>query len=191
MTEENTDRMNWMRTYAWAASATLILLPLIMMKLVNPRAWEFEDLPFAFVMIAAVGLAFEFALRVPVGWTYRTGAALAVGAAFLLTWGNLAVGFAGSEDNRINIIFFAVPAIALAGSVAARFRSSGLAIAMAITAAAQLTAALIAFYHGYFTGPLTVAFTGLWLASAILFRRSSQVRTAARDAAEARTARCV
>lgn len=184
MTEENTERVNWMRSYAWAASATLILLPLITLKLVDPRAWEFEDLPFAFVMIAAVGLAFEFALRVPGIWTYRAGAALAVGAAFLLTWGNLAVGFAGSEDNTINIIFFAVPAIALVGSVAARFRSSGLATAMAVTAAGQLTAGLIASYHGYFTGPLTVAFTGLWLASTLLFLRSSQVRTAVRDAAE-------
>lgn len=181
MTEANTDRLSWMRPYAWGASATLILLPLLTMKLVDPRAWKFEDLPFAVVMIAAVGVAFEFALRVPVGWTYRAGAALAVGAAFLLTWGNLAVGFAGSEDNRINIIFFAVPAIALAGSMAARFRTPGLATAMVGAAAAQLTAGLIAFYYGYFTGPLTVAFVGMWLASALLFLRSSQMRTAIRD----------
>lgn len=180
MTEEYPDRLSWMRPYAWAASATLILLPLIAMKLLEPRAWESEDLPFALVMIVAVGLAFEFALRVPVGWTYRAGAAIAAGTAFLLTWGNLAVGFAGSEDNTINIIFLTVPVVALAGSVAARFRSRGLATALAVAAAAQLTAGLIAFFHGYFTGPLTVAFTGLWLASALSFLRASQMRTVAR-----------
>ncbi len=185
MTEANTDRLSWMRPYAWGASATLILVPLVTLKLVEPRAWKLEDLPFAFFMIAAVGMAFEFALRVPVGWTYRAGAALALGAAFLLTWGNLAVGFAGSENNTINIIFFAVPAIAMAGSVAARFRPPGLATAMAGAAAAQLTAGLIAFYYSYFTGPLTVAFIGLWLSSALLFLRSSHVRTAVGDTVDA------
>jgi hypothetical protein len=179
MTEPHTDRMNWVRPYAWGVSAALILLPLLALKLADPRAWEYEDLPFAFVLLAAVGLSFELALRVPAGWAYRAGAALAAGAAFLLTWGNLAVGFAGSEDNRLNLIFFAVPAIALAGSLAARFRAPGLAAAMAGAAGAQVATGLLAFYYGYFTGPLTIGFSGLWLASVLLFWRSSTaIRTA-------------
>lgn len=182
MTDSNTDRLHWTRPLAWGASSTLILLPLFAMKLADWRAWEFQDLPFAFVMIVAVGLAFEFALRVPADWTYRAGAALAIGAAFLLTWGNLAVGFAGSEENAINMIFFAVPAIVLVGSLAVSFGSAGLATVMAGAAVAQLTAGLIALYYSYFTGPLTVTFTGLWLASSLLFLRSSRVHTAVRDA---------
>ena len=171
MTKAN--RLGWVRPCAWGAVATLILVPLIAMKLADPAAWKFEDLPFALIMIAAVGLAFEAALRLPQRWTYRAGAALAVGTAFLLTMGNLAVGFAGSEDNRINVIFFAPPVIALTGSVAARFRSHALATAMTCAAVAQLAVGLIALYYGYFTGPLTVAFTGLWLASALSFFRNA------------------
>jgi hypothetical protein len=183
MTETNTDRRASIRLSAWGVSAALILLPLIAMKVVDPNAWEFEELPFAFVMIAAVGLAFEFALRIPERWTYRAGAATSIGTALLLTLGNLAVGFAGSEDNVINIIFFAVPVIAVAGGLAVRFRSSGLANVMAATAAAPLAAGLIALYHGHFTGPLTLKFTGLWLASSLLFRRSSKVIDAVREIA--------
>ena len=178
MTGTHLDR-NRLRAFAWGGTAALVLLPLVAMKLAEADAWAIADLPFAFIMIAAVGIAFEFALRVPSRWAYRAGAAAAVGTAFLLIWGNLAVGFAGSEDNHINIIFFAVPAIALVGSLAARFSPRGIATALVAAAAAQLIAGLVAFTEGYFTGPLTVSFTGLWLAAALLFRRSAGERSAA------------
>ena len=116
-----------------------------MLKLADPNAWAWADLPFAFVMIAAVGIAFEVALRLPLRWTYRAGAALAAATAFLLTWGNLAVGFAGSEDNPINRIFFAVPALALAASLAARFRPTASRSPWQAAAAAQLAAGLVAY----------------------------------------------
>lgn len=182
MPQSNAERLTWIRPFSLAASATLILLPLCAMKLADWRAWELEDLPFAFVLIVAVGLAFEFALRVPAGWTYRAGTALAIGTALLLTWGNLAVGFAGAEENAINIIFFAAPAVALVGGLAVRFRFAGLVTAMGGAAAAQLTAGLIALYYSYFTGPLTVTFTGLCLATSLLFLRSSRVPTTVREA---------
>jgi hypothetical protein len=118
----NNEGLSWVRPLAWFATATLILLPLFAIKLADPGAWKLTDLPFAFVMVASVGLAFELALRLPVAWTFRAGSALALATACLLMWGNLAVGFAGSEDNAINLVFFAVPATALAGGIAVRFR---------------------------------------------------------------------
>lgn len=77
------------------------------------------------------------------------------------------------------MIFFAIPAFVAAASLAARFRANGLALVMAGAAAAQLVAGGVAFYQGHFTGPLTVAFTGLWLAAGLLFLRSSKARAAA------------
>lgn len=181
MTETTHHGLDRMRAPFWLATATLIFLPLILMKIADPGAWDSKDLPFAFVMFAAVGLAFECALRVPVRLAYQAGVALAVATALLLTWGNLAVGFAGSEDNWINIVFFAVPVVAGAGSLIARFRSAGLAVAMAGAAIAQLATGLIAFYYGYFTGPLTVSFIGLWVAASLVFLRNSRERTPSRD----------
>lgn len=167
------------RPLAWAATAALVLLPLALMKALDPNAWAMEDLPFALVMIAAVGIAAEVALRLPTRLTRAAGSALALFAGLLLVWGNLAVGFAGSEDNAVNIVFFAVPAVAFVGSLLARFRSAGISRALVAASAAQLLAGLVALAAGHFTGPLTVAFTGLWLVAALLFHRSASEAAAA------------
>ncbi|HVL78150.1 MAG TPA: hypothetical protein VM346_02575 [Sphingomicrobium sp.] len=174
MTGTATNDARSIRPLAWGGTAALVLLPLLAIKAIDPAAWELADLPFALIMIAAVGIAFELAIRLPSRWAWRAGAAGALATAFLLTWGNLAVGFAGSEDNEINIILFAVPLVALAGSALAGFRASGIALALAAAAAAQMVVGLVLLFAGFFTGPLTVAFTGLWLASAWLFRRAAR-----------------
>jgi ABC-type uncharacterized transport system permease subunit len=162
------------RWLAWAGAAALTLLPLAAVKALDPAAWAAEDLPFAFVLIAAVGVAAEVALRLPARVTRQAGSLLALGTATLLMWGNLAVGFAGSEDNKVNLLLFAVPAVALAGSLLAQFRPAGMAAALVATAGAQVLAGLALLAAGHFTGPLTVAFTGLWLVSALLFHRSAR-----------------
>ena len=178
MTVSIASRPGRIRLLAWGLSAALILLPLWAMKLSYPTAWEPEDMPFAFILIIVVGAVFEFALRVPEKWAYAAGTAVAAGTTGLLILGNLAVGFAGSEDNPINMVFFAVPAVALLAVLVSRFRSRGLARAMAAAAVVQVVAGLIALLEGYFTGPMTVAFSALWLTSGLLFLRASQVRNA-------------
>ena len=46
--------------------------------------------------------------------------AVAVGAAFLMTWANLAVGIIGNEGNPAHLMFFGVVAIGLCGAAVAR-----------------------------------------------------------------------
>lgn len=164
----------WVRPLGWGGAAALILLPLLAMKLTQPASWDVGDLPFAIAFILSVGLAFELAVRTSPGRSFRAGAALALAAGFLIVWANGAVGFIGSEDNAINLIYFAVPAIAIVGSFLAGFRPGGMAVAMTAAAAAQVAAAGVALSYGHFTGPLTVFFTGLWLASAWLFRKAAR-----------------
>ena len=163
----------WVRPLAWGGGAALILLPLIAKNLTQEVGWEVGDFMFAAIMVGAVGAAFELAVRVRSSWSYRAGAALGLAAGFLIIWANGAVGFIGSEDNPINLMYFASPAIALAGALLARFRAAAMAVAMAAAAAAQAAAGAVALTFDYFTGPLTVFFTGLWLASALLFRRAA------------------
>jgi hypothetical protein len=172
MTASKTYDARRVRLLAWGGAAALILLPLLALKAVDPTAWQNSDLPFAFIMVAAVGMAFELAVRTPLNWSRRAGACAAVATALMLVWGNLAVGFAGSEDDRINIIFFAIPLVALIGSVIARFRSEGMVLALVGAAATQIAVGIMALFDGHFTMPLSVSFAGFWLASALLFRRS-------------------
>jgi hypothetical protein len=169
-------RVRWL---AWGGTAALVLLPLLAMKALEPNAWALADLPFALVMVAAVGIAFEAALRLPQRWTRRAGAAAAVGTGLLLLWGNLAVGFAGSEDNAANALVVAVPLVALLGSLLARFRDAGVALALAAASLAQVAVGVVLLSQGFFTGPLTVSFAGLWLAAALLFRRAAMAPPAA------------
>ena len=176
MTSAADSQRSWgsVRPLVWGGAAALILLPLIAMKLTEEVSWDVGDFMFAVIMVGAVGLAFERAVGMKASWSYRAGAAVGLGAAFLLTWGNLAVGFIGSEDNPLNQMYFAMPAIAFAGCLLARFHARGMAFALAAAAIAQVAAGGIALYLDYFTGPLTVFFTALWLASAWLFHRAAR-----------------
>lgn len=162
------------RPLAWVASLGLVFLPLLALKLGDAGAWRAEDLPFALIFAAAMIVAFELAVRAPARWTFQLGAAIGLGALALLTLGNLAVGFAGSEDNGLNQIVFIVPAVAIIGSAVARLRASGLAVTMLLTAIAQLGISLVFLVSGWFTGPLTFAFVALFLAAAWLFRRAAR-----------------
>jgi hypothetical protein len=136
--------------------------------------WGPEDFGFATALVVGTGLTYEFAVRMTRDWAYRAGVAVALGAAFILLWGNAAVGFIGSEDNPANLMYFGVLAVAVLGTLLARFRARGMALALVATAVAQVTVAIVALVAGYgFTGPLTVFFTGLWLASAWLFRKAA------------------
>ena len=48
--------------------------------------------------------------------------------AFFLVWVNGAVGIIGNEENQANLLFFGVLAVAVVGSLIARFRAKGMAL---------------------------------------------------------------
>ena len=76
---------------------------------------------------------------------YRIGIAVALAAAFLELWINLAVGIVGREDNPVNQGFYLVVATAAACAFTARLRADGMARAMAATAGVQaLLGAMVA-----------------------------------------------
>ena len=116
---------------------------------------------------------------------YRIGIGVALAAAFLETWMNLAVGIVGSTDNAQNQGFFGVVVAAAACSFVARLRPDGMARAMLATAGVQALLGLMVA-----TAPITARvepmgstgvlmltgmFTTLWLLSAALFHRSARL----------------
>jgi hypothetical protein len=118
-------------------------------------------------------------------WNYRAGVALAIAAAFLITWMNLAVGIAGEEDNPVNLSFFGLVAVAAVGAFAAEGRARGMARTMVSVAAIQIMLGVIVS-----TGPVAAQepsgpaglfalngfFALLWLVSGALFAKATQAR---------------
>jgi hypothetical protein len=166
------------RLVGWAISIGLLTIPWL-----ARWPWTASDFIVAAAMFAIVGGSFELAVRTSGSIYYRLGAAVALATAFLLVWINLAVGIIGSEDNPLNLLFFGVIAVALGGSVAARFRAAGMALAMTIAAAMQALIGLAVFVLGLSASEppgaggvlvLIEVFALPWLLSAWFFRTAAR-----------------
>lgn len=171
------------RIFGWGLAVAIILAPLVAMQLGAPGVlWTLSDFIFAIVLIGGVGLLFELAVRASGSWAYRGGVALALAAAFLLVWINAAVGIIGDEDNPANLLFLAIIAIAVAGSIVAGGKAARMARAMTVAGVAQVLVGSAVFALGAGAseppGPLGIlvlieGFAALWLGSAWLFRKAA------------------
>lgn len=162
------------RGAVWGGAAALIFGPLAALKIADPAAWDYGDLPFAVILLAILGGTYEAAARSRAANAYRTGAIIALATGLLQAWANLAVGIVGNEGNPANLLFFAPIAVAALGAVLARLNPYGMVPAMVAAAVAQVGVAILALALGHgFTGPITVLFAGLWLIAAWCFRRAA------------------
>jgi hypothetical protein len=178
-------RAHW-RIAIWGTAAFLLLLPFIAMQFTDEVNWDETDFAvFGAMLILACG-TYELAARMTCNRAYRAAAGVAIGAAFVLVWMNLAVGIIGDEDNPANLMYGGVLALGLARGIIARFRPNGMAVALVATALAQAMVAAIALIAGLgSSGPswpwnilvLTGFFVALWLLSAWLFRIAAQEET--------------
>lgn len=171
------------RIARWSAAAILLLVPFVAMQFTNEVNWTGLDFAVFGAMLLVAGLAYEFVASASGSLAYRLGAGTAVATAFLLVWVNLAVGFLGDEGNPANLVFVGVLALAALGAAWARLRPSGMALAMAATAAAQVLVGAAALAGGWGTpyeiGLGTTLFAALWLVSAGLFWKASHDATSA------------
>ena len=170
------------RVAAWGIAAALILLPLLAMQVTDEVDWDLADFVFAGTLLVGVGVTYELAARTTGNGAYRAAVAVALAAAFILVWANAAVGIIGSEDNPANMMYGVVLAFGIVGAIIARFQPNGMARALAATALAQASVAVIALMAGLglpANGPLEIAtlngfFAALWLTSAWLFRKAAR-----------------
>ena len=173
MNHRRNARLTPARIMGWGTIVMLIVLPAVAMQFTSEVNWTMADFAFATVMLGGVGLAFEMAVRANGSWAYRGGAAIALGAGLLLLWANAAVGIVGNESDDINLWFDLIPLLALCGAAGARFRPGGMAVAMVSTAVAQIAVAAIMQLQGHFTWVFSAVWTGAWLLSAWMFRKSA------------------
>ena len=176
------------RLVPWIIAALLLLMPLVAMLFTDEMNWDETDfIVFGAMLLGACG-AFELAARMTGNTAYRAAVAVAIVAAFILIWINLAVGIIGSEDNPANLMYGGVLAVAVLGGLIVRFQPHRMAQVLAATALAQAMVGIIALSAGLgSTGAnwpqvivvLTGFFSALWLISAWLFRKSARERTSA------------
>jgi hypothetical protein len=162
------------RVLGWGTAVALILTPLVAMQFTSEVNWSVGDFIFAALMFGIVGALLELAVRTTRSRVHRAAIGVAIAASFLTVWVNGAVGMIGSEENPYNLLFLGVIGIALVGSVLARFRAAGMALAMAAAACAQAALGLGGLVTDLRGGILGTGFAGLWLISAALFRTAAQ-----------------
>lgn len=174
------------RMAPWAIATSMVLLPLVAMPFTDEVVWDEADFAvFGAMLFGACG-AYELATRMTGNVAYRAAVGVAVVAALILIWMNLAVGIIGSEDDPANLMFGGVLAVGILGAVLVRFQPHGMARALAATALAQAVAGVIALIGGLGSAGanwpgtivvLTGFFAALWLASAWLFRKAARERS--------------
>lgn len=164
------------------ATAFILLLPLLAMQFTDEVVWDLVDFAVAGVLVFGAGLTYELVARKAGNIAYRAAVGVAVAAALLLVWMNLAVGIIGNEENPANLMYIGVLAVGIVGVLIARFRSHGMARALLATALAQMLVGVIALLAGMDQYPgssvseimnLNWFFVALFFVSALLFRRAS------------------
>ena len=175
-----------LRVAGWAMAAALWLLPLAAMQFTDEVNWDVFDFAVFGSMLIGAGVVCELAVWTTRSTAYRSAVGVAVVAAFLLVWINLAVGIIGSEHNPANLMYGGVLAIAIIGSVISRFKPSGMARALSATAVAQALVGITALAFGLGSQTPSVPqaivlstgfFTLLWLLSAFLFLKATHIPT--------------
>lgn len=165
-------RGNPWRPVIWGGAACLLLLPLVAMQFTPEVNWTgFDFLVFGSMLSLACG-SYELGAKMSSNTAYRAATAVAVGAGFMLTWINLAVGVIGDEGDPANLLFAAVLLVGIIGALLGRFRAQGMARALVATAAAQALVGVVVLLVGvirYEALALCAVFTVIWLVSAGLF----------------------
>jgi hypothetical protein len=166
------------RALVWGTAAAIMLLAACAKLFVPGFLWTPGDFLAMGILLVVPSLCFEVALRMARNDNfYLLGAALGIGACFLLVYFNLAVGIIGGEDDPANVVFLWVIGTALATSLLARLRPAGVAIAMVVTALVQAGVAVYAWTLGSPEGTiLSAAFAGVFLAAAACFRHAARHR---------------
>ena len=113
---------------------------------------------------------------------YGIAVGVALFAALLILWINLAVGIIGEPDDLANLMYIGVLAVGMVGAVFTRFRPRGMARSLFAMALAQGLVAMVTVFTGLGfppTPPLTlltlnVILVMFWAGSALLFLAASK-----------------
>jgi len=140
-------KQNTIRFIVWAVVAVLILMILLVMQFTNIGQVEVqwnEAIAYGIILLA-VGGAYEM-------WqwlktrnnVYRFAFGVGLAGVLLLGWVSGAIGIIGSENNPANLLYWAVPAVGLIGSLLSRFKAREMARTLFAVALVQFLVPVVA-----------------------------------------------
>lgn len=158
----------------------MLLIPLWGNHFVDGWNWPFPAFILAGTLLFGTGLTYELVARKMNNKAYRFAVGLAVGTAFIVSWGNMVR--VSESENIANLMYFGVPAVGVIGAVIARFQPRGMARALFATALAQVLVPMILWFFwrtssapgGAMGFGGSAFFAMLFVASALLFRRAAR-----------------
>lgn len=179
-----TDR-NFYRSIAYLALATgvLLMIPLIAMQFTDEVVWTASDFIFMGSLLFGTGVTYKLITKKSGELVYRVAVGFALFTGFFLIWVNLAVGIIGSENNPINLFYFAVIFVGIIGAFIARFRPQGMSLTLFSMAITQALIAVVALFTGMAEAPgssvveilaVNGFFITLFVAAALLFGYAAQ-----------------
>lgn len=169
------------RLIVWVVIAILVLMLPVAMQFTDEVSWG-EAAAYA-VLLVAIGGIYEMARALAKrDVTYRTAFIIGLVGALLLGWMNGAVGIIGSEDNPANLLYAAVAAVGLIGSLISRLRPRGMArtlFTVAIVVMLVPVTALLVWRPDFSPGVLGVFilnafFATIFTGSGLLFLRAAR-----------------
>lgn len=171
------------RQVIWAFVATLILAMLVAIRFTDEAQWN-EAATYTILLLAGGGFYELFQWLRTRSKIYRLAFGVGLTAIFLLGMVSGAVGIIGSENNPANLMYWAVFAVTLIGSLLSRLKPRGMSYTLFTAALIQLLVPVIALniwpaqaswgdagVIGVFI--LNFIFATKFAASGLLFRRAS------------------
>ena len=164
------------------ATAFILLIPLL-----AAPAWSLADFVIAGALIFGTGLTYKLVAGKAGNIAYRAALGVALAAALILVWVNLAVGVIGTSGDPANSMYIGVLFVGMIGAIIARLRPHGMVRALIAMALVQALVATIALFAGLgypASPPLEILgvnglFVTLFVGSALLFRYAGREQTAA------------
>ena len=131
------------RFIVWAVLAVLILLIPLAMQFTDEVQWG-EAVAYGVILLVAGGFYELWEWLKTRTTVYRIAFGVGLAGIFLLGWVSGAVGIIGSENNPANLMYWAVPAVLLIGSLISHFKPRGMARTLFATALVQVSIPVIA-----------------------------------------------
>ena len=171
------------RLMVWALVVALILLIPLAMQFTNEVQWG-EAVAYGVILLAAGGSYELWQWLKTRTRAYRIAFGVGLLGALLLGWVSGAVGIIGSENNPANLMYWAVPAVLLIGSLSSRLKPRGMVRTLFAAALVQMLVPVVALFispevswgNAGVIGVFAVnsIFALLFVASALLFRRANK-----------------